>query len=864
MLKTWAAGQTLLRADHYFWILGPPKQKSIEGLLRSLLYTALRTFSLTEYPDKIDAIRKICGTRWESADKQGTWTCKELKEMMSRLASVQGVKIFFFVDALDECEPQDRLGDLADVVLWLSQLRNVKLCVSCRAWDVFNQKFDKAPILHLDLLTYGDMATYIEARLTSTESEVGLESDFQRKTEPALTLVHDTAHAAEGVFLWVELVTKAICSEMRKGENMEQLTQIISQFPADLDDYFNRLIFDRIGKSRQNTADTAFALILAMQIAIFNKRVGESLPHATSYCNFWLLSKGLLNSGFSWTDYIDPSQLERERMMKQTAAFLEETCKDLLVLREQRVDGDAEVDFLHRTVFDYLSENMIRLSLEQQAPSHLSENDFMLNLARLRCICLLKGAHTSCSLALNLLDKVLLYSQHDKVLDVSTSWFSSCEALAITKFKTHCTCFGLAHKGLCISDGYRSAGRSNFLIQSTRIMPFQMMITTTNAANQHDLSFLGRILQVAASGAVEASCVALLRHVLEHGSHADFLVQCWPDVQKRGLDAQDGDVAMPGRSFSWCDRTYWEAWLSETFIDIMKAGQKTRMAEQEDVGGRTPDRRYHVSMVAELLLYHGADPCCTPCIADHSLEELCRYMPLHELLGHIVPLKYLARLRRIQATCAHKTNRHHLRRNQHRRAMRSYAMSEQNFKTKLADAALSKEEHRRRLNMWRVEQTSFLQSLLWPLHQSWDNNRCSLCPNRLGGCDCGLVSWCVDCWDVSSKCLGCCLLFPFEAPALESSCGSLFDNCTPSTRAHFCVTVARGRSKDQHPPESEWWSNCRARYSAPKALSMLQKWYFRNPLESNETPEDAIRGQTSLSPRIMERATENKSAKRKR
>jgi hypothetical protein len=165
MLKTWAAGQTLLRADHYFWILGPPKQKSIEGLLRSLLYTALRTFSLTEYPDKIDAIRKICGTRWESADKQGTWTCKELKEMMSRLASVQGVKIFFFVDALDECEPQDRLGDLADVVLWLSQLRNVKLCVSCRAWDVFNQKFDKAPILHLDLLTYGDMATYIEARL---------------------------------------------------------------------------------------------------------------------------------------------------------------------------------------------------------------------------------------------------------------------------------------------------------------------------------------------------------------------------------------------------------------------------------------------------------------------------------------------------------------------------------------------------------------------------------------------------------------------------------------------------------------------------------------------------------------------------
>jgi hypothetical protein len=117
MLQTWAAGQTLLRADHYFWILGPPKQKSIEGLLRSMLYTALRSLSLAKLPDKIDAIKQICSTRWQSSNKQGTWTCKELREMISRLASVQGVKIFFLVDALDECEPQDCLGDLADVVL---------------------------------------------------------------------------------------------------------------------------------------------------------------------------------------------------------------------------------------------------------------------------------------------------------------------------------------------------------------------------------------------------------------------------------------------------------------------------------------------------------------------------------------------------------------------------------------------------------------------------------------------------------------------------------------------------------------------------------------------------------------------------
>jgi hypothetical protein len=88
MLQPWTVGRTLLRADHYFWILGPPKQKSIEGMLRSLLYTVLRSFSLTGHPDNIGAIRKICGTRWQSANKYGTWSCKELKDMLHRLASV--------------------------------------------------------------------------------------------------------------------------------------------------------------------------------------------------------------------------------------------------------------------------------------------------------------------------------------------------------------------------------------------------------------------------------------------------------------------------------------------------------------------------------------------------------------------------------------------------------------------------------------------------------------------------------------------------------------------------------------------------------------------------------------------------------
>ena len=41
----------------------------------------------------------------------------EAVDMLSRLAQTPTARIFLLVDALDECEPQDRLGDLADVII---------------------------------------------------------------------------------------------------------------------------------------------------------------------------------------------------------------------------------------------------------------------------------------------------------------------------------------------------------------------------------------------------------------------------------------------------------------------------------------------------------------------------------------------------------------------------------------------------------------------------------------------------------------------------------------------------------------------------------------------------------------------------
>ena len=236
MLQAWAADAALLRADHFFWILGAPMQKSVEGLLRGILRSVL--LGLSKSIGNTDAIKHICSSRWQSPTANGMWSRQELKQMLTRLSSESGVKSFFLIDALDECEPQDRLNDLANEIAWLSQLKNVKICVSCRPWDVFTRKFETSISLRLDQLTRRDMETYIGARLTSTEEEKGWNTEFCNETRAAKQLIQNIARSAEGVFLWTELVVTAMCSEIRKGSNVERLSQIISDFPSDLDEYF--------------------------------------------------------------------------------------------------------------------------------------------------------------------------------------------------------------------------------------------------------------------------------------------------------------------------------------------------------------------------------------------------------------------------------------------------------------------------------------------------------------------------------------------------------------------------------------------------------------------------------------------------
>jgi hypothetical protein len=822
MLQTWAAGQTLLRADHYFWILGSPKQKSIEGLLRSLLFAVFRSLSLAEQPGSIEAIKQICSTRWNSSGIHGTWSCKELKDMVHRLTSAHDAKIFLVVDALDECEPQDRLGDLVDTISWLSRLRNMKLCVSYRPWTVF-QKLEEAPMLHLDQLTYRDMATYIEARLTSTEAEVGWNFEFRDQTEPAKRLIFYTARAAGGVFLWTELVVKAICSEIRKGKSIDQIDQIIAGFPSDLDGYFQQLIFNRIGASQRNITDTAAALKLAMEVE-FHERTHryshayEASPMARSFMNFWLLSEGRLVHGFSWEDFNNVPQPCVERMLDQTANFLDETCKDLLTLnRDRRSSESSRVEFLHRTVFDFLSDNKVDFALECRAPKHFSDKDFIFDLSRLRCLCLLRIDYDEPHM-IALLHSIINIYRDLTHLEVHVSWLLTCESLVVAHVRSRTPIYMDVTwmdkwDALCVK-----AGTNQVVSELYKIRPFGVLRAREYP---HNLPVLGYLLFAMNSVEIRRPDMNLLRQVLEYGCDPNSHVGNWP-TWKLGRLLFESSVEDVDDLF-WCRRTLWQAWLGEAYIRFVQSGNShPRLGIANEVDELFELRRRELGAMTILLLQYGADPHCMLCVTDHELEphdgNNCIRLALLTILERITSACTVKYLRNLLPQCSRETTAYRLRRNQLRRALRTFMLPG------------GSEE-------W--EYTTFLGYLTGGTH-----NECSRC--SADSLDVRLTTWCIDCQQQSDICHRCAQSDISETAAFEQSCQASAGISGISADDHTVVTFVYRSDQDfdnDEPPdmaEAEFADSMGVQYNTAEAINTLKAWYAKDPIEPNLSFEEAI------------------------
>ncbi|KAL6716098.1 hypothetical protein ACLMJK_005664 [Lecanora helva] len=350
--KAWAGARKLVTTSYFFWNAGTTMQKSQEGLFKSLLYEILR-----QCPDMI---RTVCASKAESfrpyKGELTPWTQQELWYAIGQLEQYSGTSVRFciFIDGLDEYDGEsDRL---IEVLNSLRSWQDIKLCVSSRPWNEFLDAFGRPgdPTLTMEDLTREDIRLYVRETLEESSQFRNL----QERDDRSQSLVQEIVDKARGVFLWVVLVIRSLLIGLRNEDRILDLQLRLRNFPETLEKFFDHMLGSIERIYLRHTAQT-FRIALA-----------KKTPLRLLTCS--ILDEENLDDLLASADR-ETTHADLERRCDVMRRRLNGRYKGLLEVVDrsssmQRKWETLRVDFLHRTVYDYLRTKDIQNTLDEHLP----------------------------------------------------------------------------------------------------------------------------------------------------------------------------------------------------------------------------------------------------------------------------------------------------------------------------------------------------------------------------------------------------------------------------------------------------------------------------------------------------------------
>jgi hypothetical protein len=228
-LEEWAGDKKLVIANFYFWSASTHQsQKSQSGLLRTILYQILRQcpeLIQTAYHDQWIALTSNGKVLKESRDELLTVPAllNTLRNISTSTAS--DTKFCFFLDGLDEYD--GRPADIIELVDILKSFQNVKTCVSSRPWNEFEDRFgnDSRWKLYVHDFTRYDIHLYVQETL----GENSRFQQLQNEDPKCPNFVWNIVNEADGVFLWVFLVTRSLLEGLTNSDRIKDLQDRLNE-----------------------------------------------------------------------------------------------------------------------------------------------------------------------------------------------------------------------------------------------------------------------------------------------------------------------------------------------------------------------------------------------------------------------------------------------------------------------------------------------------------------------------------------------------------------------------------------------------------------------------------------------------------
>ena len=242
-LGLWTNSQQVIVPVFFFWRLGSPEQKSVEGLLRSLLHQILETGPAHLSADLMSFVhvqRQKPGQ--QSGQGRVRWRInllvKLLREAINRLQDKWF--ICFLIDGLDEFEgdPQDQQR-LVDILVEVAGKSNVKMCLSSRPERHLIQAFSQSSQLRMQDFNHDDISRYVDGTLGNHSRMKDISARDPRSVK---ILLEELSYKAEGVFLWAYLAVANIIQGLGAEEDFDALTKRVERLSKSLNGIFRQML----------------------------------------------------------------------------------------------------------------------------------------------------------------------------------------------------------------------------------------------------------------------------------------------------------------------------------------------------------------------------------------------------------------------------------------------------------------------------------------------------------------------------------------------------------------------------------------------------------------------------------------------
>lgn len=354
-LNSWARGHALIRAEYFFWATsGAGLHKSQQGLLQSIVYRILR--------DRPELIAKVYRDAFGGAkvlSRKGGMMPEISTSVTALLDALQAISLellgsdarfCFFIDGLDEYDGKPL--EIIELIGHLRTLPHVKICISSRPWNEFEQAFgsDGAKKLYMQDFNRVDISAYIDHTFTMDRTFQELEPED--KTVHGDALIKEIAEAANGVFLWVYLVVRSFQEGLLNGDRLIDLRRRLVLLPTDLNSFYSRILTVHVHEFYREQSAVLFAV---------TEEAFSPLPLMA----YWYIGEETAervdSQEYVWKLEARPLSAARiEKRLSDMRRRLSACCKGLLEVQDSsdpspaKAYFESKVVFLHRTVRDFL------------------------------------------------------------------------------------------------------------------------------------------------------------------------------------------------------------------------------------------------------------------------------------------------------------------------------------------------------------------------------------------------------------------------------------------------------------------------------------------------------------------------------